>query len=133
MNESFIHHVARVAIALGILIGLTAFALLLYAADFWSSPPQNLDDSEAPPVAASATLEPVDRDFGERSLIWMFGEPDASATPAAAAPTPSPEAPAPTLEALPETAPERAPETAPEATPETAPEISPAPETPATP
>lgn len=90
MNESFIHHVARVAIALGILIGLTAFALLLYAADFWSESPANSAESDAVPVAATPSLQPVERDFGERTLIWMFGEPDAAATPA----PPAPQAPA---------------------------------------
>lgn len=75
MNESFIHHVLRVALILGVLVGLTAFAVLLYAADFWSSPTRQ--GQNEPAIAAPAQTPPLQasRNFGERAVIWMFGEP----------------------------------------------------------
>ncbi len=84
MNESFIHHVLRVALILGVIAGLAGFAVLLYAADFWSSPAsQNRDEPPAVAATQAPALE-ASRNFGERTVIWMFGEPDAvpPATPA---------------------------------------------------
>lgn len=78
MNESFITPAVRVAVMFGVVIGLTGFALLLYAVDFWSSPlPPRQDvpavatqDSE-PPSTAAQTME-----FAERAVYWMFGPPE---------------------------------------------------------
>lgn len=77
MNESFIHHVVRVALILGVLIGLSGFALLLYAADFWSvrnRSAQIMNEMfETPPTEPP---QAENRSFGERTVYWMFGEPE---------------------------------------------------------
>lgn len=82
MNESFIHHVVRVALILGLVAGLAGFALLLYASDFWSSPSKPQPAESVPAASGAAPQLQVSRNFGERAVIWMFGEPEPEAQPA---------------------------------------------------
>lgn len=77
MNESFTHHVVRVALILGVVIGIGGFSLLLYISDFWSS-------GGAIPAQPGVTVEHQDdgppvsnenADFAQRAASWVFGAP----------------------------------------------------------
>jgi len=75
-NDSSISHAVKAALIFGILIGLTGFALLLYAADFWS-----IRGSGSNPEVAVVTQQehapppPENNGVTKNTIFWMFGVP----------------------------------------------------------
>lgn len=78
-------HVVKVAIAAGVVIGLTGFSLLLYASDFWSAStpaPQSSTQLEMPQKEDNPLPEAPTRDFAQRVAEWAFGPPQQVDQPA---------------------------------------------------
>ncbi len=77
MNESFIHHVVRVALTVGVVMGIGLFSLLLYVSDFWNN---RLPEGKDEPARMVSQPEPggadVPQDVGQRAVNWMFGLPN---------------------------------------------------------
>lgn len=79
---NFFRHVLKVALILGIIAGIFFFSMLLYVSDFGTksstSPVLATTEATASPEApVNAAGQPIE----QRTLQWIFGEPQVVPTP----------------------------------------------------
>jgi hypothetical protein len=73
---TFVKHVLKVALGVGLVTGLFLFSLLLYVSDFGSSVSPPEADVEQSVAGEEAALAPnADISFNQRFLVWVFGPP----------------------------------------------------------
>lgn len=89
---NFFRHVLKVALILGLIVGLVIFSVLLYVSDFEEKSVATADETA---VAASpeAPVAAIGQPIEQRSLYWIFGEPDPEQAPSAPSSPPQEVAP----------------------------------------
>jgi hypothetical protein len=71
----FFQHVLRVALALGLVLGLILFSALLYVSDFGENPDASRPSipAAATPVESAPEPDATEADLARRGLEWLFG------------------------------------------------------------
>lgn len=87
MNESLLGHIGRTVLALGLLLGLIAFSMLLYVSDFGGNRVSSEPTVPLPVADSQAQALPdITQPLATRAAQWIFGPPEAA--PAEATPAP---------------------------------------------
>jgi hypothetical protein len=73
---NFFRHVLKVALLVGLMVGLFIFGSLLYVSDFGAKT-TSYGGAAVPAVAAAdAPVTPAGQPIEQRALQWVFGAPD---------------------------------------------------------